>query len=245
VADIKNYIWVIPLIAGILLLISWFTPSAYVSEMGIEEYYWMWGLAHASMAGYGSNTLFFPSEEPSKYMIPIFLSGIFSAIIILISSIILIISANIIRVGRKNAKNFENLWIGIGITLFIMTIIYVIAVDITIVNYIENYVIPELIDEGAIPPGEYDVGSFWDTYDPGFAVIAPFLSFVLIIASVIASKYVSKREREIPIIEKSIPGTEPVITEENKTLRYCPECGQKVMYEGSKFCPNCGYELHT
>ena len=85
--DIKDYIWTIPLIGGILLLISFFTPSAYASQFGISEYQWMWGLFHVEIYGYSPETDFFFNVEPAEYMIPIFLSGIFSAIIIFIASI--------------------------------------------------------------------------------------------------------------------------------------------------------------
>ncbi|MFX1411724.1 MAG: hypothetical protein ACFFA6_15340, partial [Promethearchaeota archaeon] len=85
--------------------------------------------------------------------------------------------------------------------------------------------------------------SFWRNYDPGFAIIAPFLSGSLTITGVAVFKYVSKREDVIPFKEKILPIGEPSITEEPKGFHFCPECGAKIMYRKSKFCTNCGYEF--
>ena len=234
-ADIKDYIWTIPLIGGILLLISLFTPSAYATQMGIKEYHWMWGLFHVEIYGYSPETGFTIAEEPAKYMIPIFLSGIFSAIIILIASIMLIISANSIRIGRKNSKDFESMWLGMGIMIFIAAIIYIIGIDITTTDYLK-WVVSQL------PPDSYTIPDFWDVYDPGFGIIAPFLSGVLAIVGVATSKYVSKR-KVMPIEKKVTPTIEPSITEEPKPFHYCPECGQKITYKESKYCSSCGFEF--
>ncbi len=241
-ADIKDYIWTIPLIGGILLLISLFTPSAYATQMGIKEYHWMWGLFHVEICGFSPETGITITEEPAKYMIPILLSGIFSAIIILIASIMLITSANSIRIGRRNSKDFESMWLGMGIMIFIAAIIYMIGIDITTTNYLE-WVVSQL------PPDSYTIPDFWDVYDPGFGIIAPFLSGVLAIVGGIISKYVSKRkiipikEKVIPIKEKAIPTVEPSITKKLQVFNYCPECGQRITYKQSKYCSSCGFEF--
>lgn len=233
IADIKDYIWTIPLIGGILLLISFFTPSAYVSQFGISEYDWMWGLFHYENEY--SETDFWFNQEPEKFMRPIFLSGIFSAIMILIASITLIISANSVRVRRKDLKEFGGMWLALGIMIFIAAIIYIIGIDITYRNFIEQWVIPQL------PPDDYDVPSYWDTYDPGFGIIAPFITGVLAIVGAVAS-FLSKRE-VIEIKEKAMPITKPSISKEFRVYNYCPECGQKITYKGAKYCSSCGFEF--
>ncbi len=235
IADIKDYIWTIPLIGGILLLISFFTPSAYATQMGISEYHWMWGLFHTEIYGYSPETDFFFNEKPAEYMIPIFLSGIFSAIIILIASIMLIISANSIRIGRRNSKEFENMWLGMGILIFIAAIIYMIGIHVTTRNYLK-WVISQL------PPDGYVISDYWDVYEPGFGIIAPFLTGVLAIVGAGISKYVSKRE-VYPIKEKAIPTFEHSMTKKPKVFNYCPECGQKITYSESKYCSSCGFEF--
>ena len=223
------------MIGGILLLISFFTPSAYATQMGISEYQWMWGLFHVDIYGYRTETGLTLTEEPAEYMIPIFLSGIFSAIIILIASIMLITSANSIRKGRKNSKEFENMWLGMGILIFIAAIIYMIGIHVTMRNYLK-WVISQL------PPDGYVISDYWDVYKPGFGIIAPFLTGVLAIVGAGTSKYVSKREI-FPIKEKVIPRVETLITKESKGFNYCPECGQQITYKQSKYCSSCGFEF--
>lgn len=236
IAGTKDYIWTIPLTGGILLLISFFTPSAYISQFGISEYDWMWGLFHYDDDIYGyTKTDFWFNQEPAEYLIPIFLSGISSAIMILIASIALITSANSVRVRRKSSKEFGGTWLALGIMIFIAAIIYIIGIDITYRNFYENWVIPQL------PPGDYAVPSYWDIYDPGFGIIAPFITGVLAIVGAVAS-FFSKRE-VIPLKKKGILTAEPSITKEPKIFNYCPECGQKGIIKQGKYCPNCGFKF--
>ena len=109
IKDPREYIWALPFIGGILILISVFTPAYYAELMGIEEYHWMWGLSYTSIPGYASRTVFIPNEEPTNFTIPIFLTGIIPFLIILVGSIALLISANAVRTGRSEIKHRENL----------------------------------------------------------------------------------------------------------------------------------------
>ena len=43
-AEIKDYIWIVPLIGGILALGAFFAPAAYVETGGTYFYLWMWAL---------------------------------------------------------------------------------------------------------------------------------------------------------------------------------------------------------
>ncbi|MFX0082379.1 MAG: zinc ribbon domain-containing protein [Candidatus Hodarchaeota archaeon] len=228
----RDYIWVLPLIGGVLILISFFTPALYADQMGIEEYYWMWGLWYGSAAGYGSDTLFIATEEPSKYMMPIFYSGLIPAVLILIGSIILIASSNAVRTGRRDIKNAENGWIGMGIMMIVASIIYIIAIDITVMNYVEYAY-------GTLPPGL----DLWDVYEPGFAVIAPFIGAVLSISGSIASKTIKPRREPIFVGEKKEIITKKPIGEVSHEINFCSECGHQLLYKGSKFCSNCGSEI--
>jgi len=190
--DVRDYIWVAPLIAGILTLISFFTPAFYASQMGISEYNWMWGLSHVSISGYGSRTFFIPLEEPMQYTLPIFLTGIFTAIFILIGSIGFIAMANSIRKGIKKAKDSANAWIGMGILMIVGAIIYIIGIDITMMNYAEYQYLLLYPPPAILPP-------FWSVYNPGFAIIAPFLGAGISIVAGIASKIMKPREVILPM----------------------------------------------
>ncbi|MFX0030167.1 MAG: zinc-ribbon domain-containing protein [Candidatus Hermodarchaeota archaeon] len=234
----REYIWALPIIGGILTLISFFTPAHYVSEFGIDAYYWMWGIYHLSFSGYGSETIFMVSEDPSQYTIPIFFSGLVPAILIFISSLMLIISANSVRTGKRDIKNVENGWIGMGFMLILASIIYIISIDITWMN-LAKYTYEQEV--GPIPP---NFPEFWDNFDPGFAIIAPFIGAGLSILGSIASKTI--KPREVPFYTRPKQGgiiTKTPIGQISHKINFCPECGHQLLYDGSRFCSYCGNEL--
>jgi predicted RNA-binding Zn-ribbon protein involved in translation (DUF1610 family) len=239
----RDYIWVAPLIAGILTLISFFTPAVYGMGYGIQEYDWMWGLSYVSITGYGSRTFFIPLEQPTNYTLPIFLSGIFPAIIILFGAIIFIFTANKVRIGRKTAKDCANTWIGMGIMMIIGTIIYIIGIDITMMNLAE-YQYLQIFPPPALLP------NFWSVYSPGFATIAPFIGAALSIIGGIASKTIKPREvilpmkKELMAPKREIGVTGDEISKSTLTsFKFCPNCGHKIISQEHRFCTNCGFEL--
>ncbi len=250
----SKYIGIIGLFGGIITLLSLLTPSFYVSTMGVQEYYWMWGLYYGRISGYGSNLAFIPTQEPAFLMLPIFLAGIIPAIIIFIGSVKLIAITNSIRSGRKDIKTSGNTLIGLGITLITGSIIFIIAIDITMNNLIE-YLLYDPYD-----PYFY-IPDFWDIYEPGFAIIGPFLGAVLAIISGVASKTIKTdvgptkipevrefitKTTQTPLqtsIPMSTPTSTPTSAPTISHINFCPECGQNIIPKGSKFCMNCGFEL--
>lgn len=248
IKEYKNYIWIIILIVAVLILVSFFTPAFYYDRYPLEEYYWMWGLYYSASAEYGTDTLFIPMEEPSKYLIPIFLSGLIPALMIFIGSLALIAIANSVRIGKKDIKNVENKLIGVGIYLITATVIYLIGIQITMENYFE-YLMEDLTDEYDY----YDIVTpdLWDVYEPGFAIIGPFIGAGLTIAGGVASKVIKPPEEAIKIEErqdfiekvptKTISPTEPISNE----ILFCPECGKKRLYTESKYCSHCGFEFRA
>lgn len=230
IKDPREYLWALPLIGGILILISIFTPAYSASLYPVEEYYWMWGLAYTSVTGYGSRTIFLATEEPAQYLMPVFLSGFIPFLIITIGSLTLVISSNAVRIGRCDIKQRENLWVIMGITMIIAPIVFIIGIDITTLNYVESQL-------GPLPPGL----NFWDIYDPGFAVIAPFIGAVLSIAGSITSK--KMQPREVPIYATQRQGgmiTKTPIGQISHKIKFCSECGHQLLYSGAKFCSSCG-----
>ncbi len=243
-----KYIGIVGLIGGILTLLALLTPSFYASMGGIKEYFWMWGLHYGSIPGYGSEISFIPTIEPVEYMLPIFIAGIIPAIIILACSIKLIAISSSIRSGRKDIKTSGNTLIGLGITLIIGSIIFIIGIDITMNNFID-YLFYDPYDL------YFYIPDFWTIYSPGFAIIGPFLGAVLAIISGVASKtikldvgptwtpevksFISKTTQTPRPMPMSTSTSAPTPNQ----IKFCPECGQKIIQKGSKFCMNCGFEL--
>ena len=243
-----KYIGIVGLIGGILTLLALLTPSFYASMGGIKEYFWMWGLHYGSIPGYGSEISFIPTIEPVEYMLPIFIAGIIPAIIIFACSIKLIAISSSIRSGRKDIKTSGNTLIGLGITLIIGSIIFIIGIDITMNNFID-YLFYDPYDL------YFYIPDFWTIYSPGFAIIGPFLGAVLAIISGVASKtikldvgptwtpevksFISKTTQTPRPMPMSTSTSAPTPNQ----IKFCPECGQKIIQKGSKFCMNCGFEL--
>jgi len=97
-------------------------------------------------------------------------------ILILLSSILLTIIANRLRVGRKYIKDVENKLIGYGVILILAPIIFVLGYN--------------LYSEG------YDIFITYIEY-PGFAFIAPFIGGALALVGGIFSKYrISEEEKD-------------------------------------------------
>jgi hypothetical protein len=175
IKEFRNYLWVLILIGGILVLISIFTPVIHhpfsVPPFGLEYYYWMWGLFYQN--GYG---FFFDAGlAPIHRLIPHYIIRLIPTILILLSSILLIIMANRLRLGSRHIKSVENKLIIYGLILILAPIIFIVSYN--------------LFSES------YDIFITYIEY-PGFAFIAPFIGGALAIVVGISSIYkISEEEK--------------------------------------------------
>jgi len=76
-------------------------------------------------------------------------------------------------------------------------------------------------------------------------LIAPFIGAALAIIGAIAIRTIEPREDVILVEEKRDFVIKKPIEPINSQVRYCPECGQKLLYKESKFCINCGFKFHS
>jgi len=145
-------------------------------------------------------------------------------------------------------KETPGSWIALGILLIGGAIYFIAGVEIGVAihwfNEFETYgYTPEWI-------------SFWNdyNYNPGFAVIAPFIGGGLALLGAIIGKSIGKQEgigkpkaapkveKPAPVAERPAPTPTPV-TEEAKVVRFCPECGTKIEQADSTFCSACGHKF--
>jgi hypothetical protein len=163
----QNYVWVLILIGGILVLISVFTPIIHhpfsVYPWDLEYYYWMWGLFYQNGMGFHFDAFL----APIHVRISIYMIRLIPTILILLSSILLIIMANRLKVGRINIKDVEKKLIGCGVLIILAPIIFVVSYSLF---------------------GPYTIFITYTEY-PGFAFIAPFIGGALALAVGIFSKY--------------------------------------------------------
>ncbi len=222
-----EYVWLIPLIGGILAIISVLTPVAYFSSGGLYWIWWMWSFSVIGGMGYGFENVIISEMD---FMIP---SSIITSVMII--SIISFLSLAIITKKRKlNTRYFELVLIIIGVLLIGITLYYLFAIDSAFYD--------GLVVEGILfPPGFH----FWEELDPSFGVIGPFLSAISAFIGAGVFRYYSNRRVDLMPPKMGIYEKKRTITKTIGGFNFCPECGQKIISEAQHFCMNCGFELQN
>lgn len=214
-----NYIWVAPLIGAVLALIGFFTPVAYFEAYDGSIYMWMWGLNYIELYGYGSEIIF--TKNPD-FLIPtlIFSVGTFLSICAFFGS------AYTYKKSTKDGRETGHILLGAAIVMIICTIGWMVSIEVVWEGY----------------------PSFWDVMDPGFCVFGLFIGSGISITGYAISRKRPLIRRIIILPKKGLPSTsQPSTThiQKSKTaqIKFCPECGNKVITEDQKFCINCGFNL--
>ena len=223
--ETRDYIWVIPLVAGFFAIIAILSPTAYFSSMGVTWNWWMWDLTTMGVVGYNSISLFISEVD---FIIP----SIITTSAVLLSVVNLLILASTTKKRNLNTKDFELMSIISAVLSIGIMIYYIIAMDIAFYD--------GLIIEGTIFPAGYH---FWDTFNPGFGIFSLFISAALSFIGVGVFRYYSKRKVDIiPPKMDTIPEYIPV-SKTMGSLKYCSECGYKLLLTDTNFCTNCGFKF--
>ncbi|MFX1295437.1 MAG: zinc ribbon domain-containing protein [Promethearchaeota archaeon] len=245
--DEPRNIFIIPLIAGILVIISIFTPATFMTYSGTRDYLWLWGL-YILDAG---------SVHISGFMGEIIHPSYISSILIGTGGILLIIYAIKLKLGRKEFKNMRDISIFSIILIIVGEILWLILIPLFF---------PTEAFLGPFLPGE--ILSFWRFYyignTPihyiGFGIIGGLIAAGLSFISVGATHHYSKEElikipRKVEVPEKVIaqekmPKAEkPILISEmiapvtTGDFNYCPECGTKIEIPNANFCTECGHQF--
>lgn len=170
IEDFRDFIWVFPLIGGIITLISLFTPAAFVFRMWDFVFFWMWGLLviHYSSIELGTfNSITF--NDNMLILIP----SIISSIVIFISVIILFVSSYFCRRERNEQNIIKSRGLGPSILIIVSTILWMITIEIAFIGPVSI--------------------SFWNTYNSGFGVIGMFLGAIVAIIGYGISRYIVKQ----------------------------------------------------
>jgi len=172
--EARDYIWIIPLVAGVFTLIAILTPTAicyprYLIPTACYGNNWDWWMWNFQRRGDNSILLFISGMN---FIIP----SILTTSVVLLSAINLLIFSIRTKMRTLNTKDFELMSIFSAVVLIGIMIFYVIAMDIA--NY-DRY-------------GYY----FWEAYQPGFGIFLPFISAALSLIGVGRSRYYSKRKED-------------------------------------------------
>ena len=233
ITENKNYIWIIPLVSGIIVIIGLLTPmvyenlieSGYYGILKADIYWWIWCFVSVSMSygGYSISQDEFVSD--SAFLIP----SIITTVIIILVAINLFILAKSTKTRKIDKKHFNSSIIS-GMTLIFTMIIYMIVIDAVVYNGVD------IFGQGVSSAGIH----FWSEFDIGFGVIAPFISGIIAIIGAGIFKYYLKQEDEaVPrkvLTERGVELIEPAV---DNSLKFCHSCGAKIK-KTSAYCEFCG-----
>ncbi|WP_371806099.1 hypothetical protein [Candidatus Lokiarchaeum ossiferum] len=155
--------WVLPLNGGILSIIGLFIPVWY-SSTGFRENLWMWGMIHHITGGDVFEIL--PSE--------LFIPGLIAAILILLSSIVVIIFALLVATGKAIQGKAEKIWKIVGLFEIGIAAFYVIAMLIGWNLFALRI--------------NYAVHNFWRIYNVHIGMFTPFIGAALSISGGVVGK---------------------------------------------------------
>ncbi|MHA1235931.1 MAG: zinc ribbon domain-containing protein [Promethearchaeota archaeon] len=223
--EIKDNIWLIPLIAGILVLFAILTPTAYFSYMGVTWNWWMWNFTMMGVTGYDSVSLFISDVD---FLIP----SIVTTGVAFLSMVNLLILFSATRKRNLDIKKFGLMSIVSAVLSIGAVIYYMMAMDIAFYGGLT-------IEETTFSAGYH----FWDAFNPGFGIVFLFLSAALSVIGIGVFRYYSKRKEDIvpPRMDTGkeyIPASKTI-----GNLNFCPECGHKNLLTDAKFCINCGFKF--
>lgn len=151
ITKIKENLWSIPLLGGVIILISLFTPTAiWFVNFNNTVSNWMWGLFYIYF--YGNDYTQFDKALLS------FIPSIICSVIVGFSAMLIIFCA---YNYRKREKDPKNLLIISALAVIISTIVWIIFMEIGWLLYHDQ--------------------SFWDAYSPSFGLVGIFLGAILTI----------------------------------------------------------------
>ncbi|MHA1292872.1 MAG: hypothetical protein ACTSQJ_09420 [Promethearchaeota archaeon] len=225
--EYKDYIWIFPYIGGIFCIIAVLTPAAYLNIFGMSSNIWMWGLTIGIFSIMWGN---FYSEIFGL------ICGIICSIVIFTCGVLIIKSANKVRLGKKEFNRYQKKWLLLGIYSILAVIVWIIIIDLSFQMYINN------LYGSYYYYGSFNF-SFWSFFSPGFGVIGVFIGGGLTIVGSVLTKSVHKkkhlssklRKRSYDIKDKRIS---------KQTFNFCPICGEKKISMDSKYCSECGYNFN-
>ncbi len=170
---IKNFIWILPLIGGLLTLIAIFTPAAYYFESSGHLIFWMWGwYDRLGIWDYGM------VKGLISDLLILNIGTICTVLIIVVASIFVVNSisaALIFRKGNRFTKIVLWVWFLSGILFIIAPIFWMAMVQI----------FPPF---SPIPVDSDPPPNFWRMLFPGWAIIVPILTGALSCGTIILSR---------------------------------------------------------
>ncbi|MFW9826489.1 MAG: zinc ribbon domain-containing protein [Candidatus Thorarchaeota archaeon] len=234
-AEAKNYIWLFPIIAGVLAFVTILTPAGTMNLLGMfTGNLWLWSFYIYDYMSLATGAEFL--TDP-LVMIP----SLITTVLIAVSGVFLIVVGALLK-KNKDLRKIVRPSILLGVLCILSEIIWLVIVPL-------NFPLEEYL--GPAPPGY--TYTFWSMsymgigvtlHNAGFGIIGGFLTAILAISGAGVAYYYSK-EREPKVrdkIETKI-SEEKIIPREVAKPKFCPECGVQIDDPSVEFCGNCGYQF--
>jgi len=217
----NDRIWIIPFIAGLLVVIAILTPTAVFFSGGVFWVWWMWDFTWMGVFGYEPVFIFISDLD-------IIILSIITTITLILSAINLFILSHTTRTRDiKLNKFYLQSVLGPFLTMGII-IYYCIAMGRAFFDGVT-------LTHTSVSPGI----PFWLGFSPSFGVILPFISSIF---SFIAAGVVGNREATIKYKMDITTGYIPY-SRRIGNQNFCTKCGKKIPHTGVKFCTNCGIKF--
>ena len=168
--EIKDYIWPIPSIGGIISIIAILCPAAYLNFRNLEL--WMWNLAYDSEDWFFGGSFGYFHINLNFNIFCLIFGLVFSCIIITISSLT-IFYANQVRIRKIEPSKAIKLWFLLSIFMITSVIGWMLT---------QEFIIQQTSTYNDMP------FSFWTHFTPGFGVIGPFIAAALILINILLVK---------------------------------------------------------
>ncbi|MFX1346514.1 MAG: hypothetical protein ACFFBC_10370 [Promethearchaeota archaeon] len=221
----RKYIWALPIIGAIIVIISISTPVMDDPTITIDDGWDIYSYKMSMdiwMVGYYEAGPYDGWVDELANFIDFLIIDLLPFIICFIGLLIGVITGIAAGVSGYRRDFRKNIAIISGILTIAFTLLFIIWVEVDWGPYSGETI--TYVDE-------------WDDtitvsyqFDPGFGIIGPFIGA----AFCIVGGVLQQEERAIPI-ESKRPGVTPALKP-----KYCPHCGAKA---AGKFCSNCGKPL--
>ena len=237
-ADIKKYIWIIPLVAGIFALIAVVTPAVSMNFLGmLTANLWFWGLYLYDYTGFFSGTDFI--MDP-LVLIP----SLITTILISLSGVLLVAAGAKLKRDNNKLGFVRNFSAISGVLILIGEILWLVMVPMffPMAYYWDAVFAPYPYTFWTLNMGIINM----NLHAAGFGVIGGFIAAGMAFGAVGAASYYSKeRPMKTPKKKEVTPMTKETTSEKEAELKFCPECGAKIEDPNIKFCGKCGFEFKT
>lgn len=235
--EIRNYIWVFPIVAGVLTIASLLAPALSNSYFGyISTNLWFWGLYSYNFLTIYTGTVFV--TETMVLVFSLITTGILAT-----GGILMLLSGMANKSGRFELETVRNLSLLCGVLFIISDILWLIMVPMNfpIDTYFPN---PDPITFTITFWNLSSMGVSIPLHNVGFGVIGVILSATIAFGSTGAAHYyLKKRPVKIPEKKEVIAPTKEPSPPVKTKFDFCPECGAKIEDPSTKFCGKCGFEF--